>query len=241
MDIQTWFYAAADRQQHGPFSTEELMTLFRSGKIALTTPVWREGEPERRPLADFSGELNLADTSGVAPSSPPPLSQAAAKLPVNGVPAAGPPRKKLSGCAIAAIVAIVIVALAIPVLVILAAVALPAYQQHQDFSVRIKASEVLLRASGAKMAVVEFFHENERCPADNDERMRVLLGGWDTAATALHFDEEDGRCVIEMTIQASKPSQLEGKVIRLDFDPEATQWGCRSDIDDLFLPSSCRG
>ena len=48
---------------------------------------------------------------------------------------------------------------------ILAAIAIPAYQ---DYTIRAQVSEGLTLASGAKVAIVEFYQDNGNWPADND-------------------------------------------------------------------------
>ena len=54
-----WYYADRNRQQHGPVSSEELVTHYRYGRVALDSLVWREGLSEWLPLREFSAELGL--------------------------------------------------------------------------------------------------------------------------------------------------------------------------------------
>ena len=124
-----WYYAQNSQQRHGPLSAENLAELYRSGRIGLDTLVWRDGQAQWQPLADFAAELGLTASPG-APL-PPPLPPAQSAFAANRAPV--PPRSGLSGCMIALIVCAV---LAIPMLGILAAIALPAYQ---DYTLRAKA------------------------------------------------------------------------------------------------------
>ncbi|EMT9261343.1 pilin [Neisseria gonorrhoeae] len=50
---------------------------------------------------------------------------------------------------------------------ILAAVALPAYQ---DYTARAQVSEAILLAEGQKSAVTEYYLNNGKWPADNDDK-----------------------------------------------------------------------
>jgi type IV pilus assembly protein PilA len=45
-----WYYADRNRQQHGPVSSEELVTHYRYGRVALDSLVWREGLPAQERL-----------------------------------------------------------------------------------------------------------------------------------------------------------------------------------------------
>ncbi|WP_152983968.1 DUF4339 domain-containing protein, partial [Stenotrophomonas panacihumi] len=57
--MSEWYYAEGNRQRIGPLPDENLVELYRSGRIGLDTLVWREGLPQWRPLGDFADELAL--------------------------------------------------------------------------------------------------------------------------------------------------------------------------------------
>lgn len=82
--MDTWYYAAADRQRQGPVTADDIRQLHITGAINLQTLVWREGLDNWCPLADLASELGL----------PPPLAAAGVARPdpyhPPGPAAAGP-------------------------------------------------------------------------------------------------------------------------------------------------------
>ncbi|MEE7547928.1 DUF4339 domain-containing protein, partial [Xanthomonas sp. Kuri4-1] len=76
--MSEWYYAEGNRQRQGPLPADAIVELYRSGRIALDTLVWREGMPQWQPLAEVAAELGLAQSMPVteaidAPPGPPPL------------------------------------------------------------------------------------------------------------------------------------------------------------------------
>ena len=92
--MSDWYYATASGQRHGPLPAADLRALAAGGTIGAHTLVWREGMAQWRPLQEFAAELEL-------PTLPPPLPAAMAATTV-----ATPRPSGLSGCAIAALVAV---------------------------------------------------------------------------------------------------------------------------------------
>ena len=72
-----WYYADRNREQHGPVSSDELVTHYRFGRVALDSLVWREGLPHWQPLSDFADELGLNPAPVETPGTPPPVPPAA--------------------------------------------------------------------------------------------------------------------------------------------------------------------
>lgn len=131
-----WHYAADGRTRQGPVGAAELVERYRRGELTPTALVWHEGMEDWRPLSEMFGELGMVPDPRIPP--PPPLPPAAppptpGAAPGYSPPAGSPPRKGMSGCLIAIIVAAV---LAIPMIAILAAIALPAYNNY-----RVRAAE----------------------------------------------------------------------------------------------------
>ena len=229
--MSDWFYADQDGQQHGPESVGKLGTHLRQGRIGLDTLVWRDGMAQWRPLSEFVGELGLLELTSA--SLPPPLPAA----PIHTArPTSAPPKSGLSGCLIAVIVCAL---LAIPVAAILAAIALPAYQ---DYTQRAKVASALPLAEPLKLAVAKHFDQHQACPGNDDSGFGPPEGyasGLVAAATVGTFESD--RCGIELRLTVPGNDQLDGKAVWFEYDPSTTAWQCSSEIDDKYLPSTCRG
>lgn len=227
-----WYYATPNAQRQGPLPAETLRELFQSGHIGLDTLVWRDGMAQWRPLSEFAGELGLLDLTSAA--MPPPLPSgppAHAAYPVSK-----PPKSGLSGCLIAVIVCAL---LAIPVAAILAAIALPAYQ---DYTLRAKVASALPVAVPLKAAVAEHMGQHQACPGNGDSGFgppESYASGLVAAATVGTFESD--RCGIELRLTVPGNNHLDGKAVWFEYDPSTTAWQCSSEIDDKYLPTTCRG
>jgi type IV pilus assembly protein PilA len=240
--VSQWFYAEGNRERRGPLSDENLVELFRSGRIALDTLVWRDGASDWQPLDSYATELGL-DVAGTAraatpatPPLPPPLRHIPAGTPSKQGPAVKP---GLSGCAIAGIIAVVGGVVLVAIVGILAAIALPAYQ---SYTVRAKASMALGQLVPLKTEVSDFVQKHDRCPVNDDEGFGAPqhYAQGDIANVRIgRFD--NGHCGLEARLQVPGNSQLDGKALWLDYDPGTHAWQCRSDVDDKLLPVNCRG
>jgi len=230
--MRDWYYSAGNEQRQGPLSTEDLVALFRQGRVGLDTLVWRDGQSQWQPLADFAGELGLVGATG-APL-PPPLP---ARPNSSSPRAAAPPAKSgMSGCLIAAII---IAVLAIPAIAILAAIALPAYQ---DYTKRAKVASVLPAAESHKSAVVTYLDREQVCPSNGDtgfDTPEHYAGGSIASITFGEFESE--RCGMELRLVLPGDDKLDGKAVWLEYDPADASWQCTSEIDDRYLPVACRG
>ena len=230
--MSDWYYADPNAQRQGPLPAETLRGLFQSGRMSLDTLVWRDGMAQWRPLSEFAGELGLLGLTSAA--MPPPLPSgppAHAAYPVSK-----PPKSGLSGCLVAVIVCAL---LAIPVAAILAAIALPAYQ---DYTQRAKVASALPVAVPLKAAVAEHMGQHQACPGNDDSGFgppESYASGLVAAATVGTFESD--RCGIELRLTVPGNDKLDGKALWFEYDPSTTAWQCSSEIDDKYLPTTCRG
>jgi type IV pilus assembly protein PilA len=139
---------------------------------------------------------------------------------------------------------------------ILASIAIPSYQ---DYTVRAQVVEAFTLASEIKSSVQEFRKERGRMPNTNREagvpQADKLIGNYVTS-----IDVAGGALHVHMGNHANK--LIEGHVVTLQplvvtgSPASPMSWRCgrrevpagmeavgenRTDIDDKFLPSSCRG
>ena len=120
---------------------------------------------------------------------------------------------------------------------ILAAVALPAYQ---DYTVRAKVTEVILAASGGKLAVAEAAQVNGSMPTSAS----LVLANQATAmvSTVGYAFTSSSVGVITATA-SSKESKISGSTITLTGTLGTTgsvDWVCGGTIDAKYRPSSCK-
>ncbi len=237
--MSEWFYAEGNRQRIGPLPSENLVELYRSGRIGLDTLVWREGMPQWRPLGDFAAELALP---APADGNPPPLPFGATAPAATATPSPAaplPPRKGLSGCAIAAIIAAVVGVLGIAVLGILAAIAVPAYQ---DYTLRAKVAMGYSEIAALRTEVAQFQDTEKRCPVNGEGDFGAPESYAQSQIGSVRIGRFDnGHCGIEAVFAVPGQARLDGKALWLDLDPESGQWHCSSEIDDKYLPHECRG
>ncbi len=139
---------------------------------------------------------------------------------------------------------------------ILAGIAIPAYQ---DYTVRAQVVEAFSLASEIKGSVQEFRKDRGRLPKSNREAgvpdANLLIGNYVSS-----IDVQDGALHVHMGNHVNKA--IEGKIVTLQpllvtgSPASPMSWRCglravpkgmeavganRTDIDNKFLPSSCRG
>lgn len=241
--MSEWYYALGNQHRQGPVPEEALVGLFRSGRITLDTLVWREGQAQWQPLSDFADELDLAAsearTSRAPSATPPQLTDSYANNRVS--PAAARPKQGLSGCMTAVIVCVIGGGILLAILGILAAIALPEYQ---GYVMRTKTTQALHQIEELKPMVVEFHLENTTCPTDGDPGFDSLedYAYGNIGAVRVGDFGKRGHCGIEVTIEASDASmrRFDGRLLWLEYNPATGQWLCRSNIDDKYLPTTCR-
>lgn len=242
--MSQWFYAESDRERRGPLASESLVELFRAGRIALDTLVWREGVNDWQPLGNFVEELGLIDLreshslgTAAAPAGPPPLHtvppppDVAAPLPIA--------KSGLSGCALVAIILAVVGVILIGIIAVLAAIAVPAYQQY---TLRANAAATYLQLLPLKAEISAFVDEHERCPVNGDEAFGTPESYARDGISEIRIGFfEEGYCGLEARLDVPGKAQLNGKAIWLDYDIESNQWQCSAELDDDYLPLECRG
>lgn len=237
--VSQWFYAEGNRERRGPISDENIVELFQSSRIDGSTLVWREGAGDWRPLREFASELGLDMTQAAAAAAPagtPPLPPGLQTIHTTPV---SPPRQGLSGCAIAGIIAAVVGVILIAIIGILAAIALPAYQ---SYVLRSKVTMANAQLLDLKHQVAAFAAANQRCPINDDEGFgspQSYANGDIAEINVGRFENE--HCGLEARLHIPGHTQLDGKSIWLDYDMQADTWECSSDVEDKYLPISCRG
>jgi type IV pilus assembly protein PilA len=230
--MSEWYYSAGADQRQGPLDTDGLIALFRQGRIGLDTLVWRDGQAQWQPLADFAAELGLAGGAGntIPPPLPPP------RQPFVHPPVSAPSKSGMSGCMIAIIVAAV---LAIPVVGILAAIALPAYN---DYTLRARVASALPVAEPAKAALVAHLSREQACPNNEEAGFGTPESYASGTVASISFGQfESDLCGMELILTVPGKEALDGKAVWLEYDPSDSSWQCSSEIDDKFLPIKCRG
>ncbi len=119
----------------------------------------------------------------------------------------------------------------IAIIGILAAVALPAYQ---DYTVRAKASELLLAATTAKNQVGEYIIINSTLPTTTQLTVPNTSSGMTRSVTWTGTQIQ----------VVGKASQLGGVAVTLAMVPTETAeggvtWNCSPVVGTKFIPSSC--
>jgi type IV pilus assembly protein PilA len=143
--------------------------------------------------------------------------------PPSGTP--NPPPKKMSGCAIAAIVGAVLAVVSIPVIAILAAIALPAYQQYV---VRSQIVQAQVRAEALQTDIDRYREANGACP----DNTALGLAGNEThaldASGTKHADirlgeTESGHCAITLGFRGALGK---ADATTLVMESDEGEWSC---------------
>ena len=120
---------------------------------------------------------------------------------------------------------------------ILAAVALPAYQ---DYTVRAKVTEVILAASGGKLAVAEAAQVTGSMPTTAS----LVLSNQSTAmVSSVSYASTSSSVGVITAFASSKESKISGSTIVLTGTLTSTgsvDWVCGGTIDAKYRPSSCK-
>ena len=238
--MSQWFYADDNRERHGPLPAENIVELFRSGRISADTLVWREGAGDWQPLRDFAAELGLdpvapAAAAPAAPPVPPSVPHAQASASASPAPVA---KRGLSGCAITAIIAAIVGMVLLAILAILAAIALPAYQQY---TLRSKITMAHAHLVPLKQKVSAFVQANGRCPGNDDLGFGSPEGLSGPGISEVRIGQlENGHCGIDASLHMPQHAVLDGQSLWLDYDNDTGEWQCASDVADKYLPISCR-
>ena len=242
-----WYYADRNREQHGPVSSDELVTHYRFGRIALDSLVWRDGMAQWQPLREFADELGLnsaaTDTHGtpppVPPAATPPSPTAAAQERLLRTSGVLTPKPRMSGGKIALIVAAVLLVPCLGIGAILAAITLPAYQQY---TLRAKVTQAVTDNFALRTEVKAFLDAEGRCPGNGEGTIGTpesYAGTYVTRAVVGEFD--DGTCGFELEFGNTGNAEIDGRKLWWDLGSDNSEWHCSSEIDDKWLPLDCRG
>ncbi|MFI8717414.1 pilin [Stenotrophomonas sp. NPDC077464] len=256
--MSQWFYAEGNRQQRGPLTSEELIALYQSSRIALDTLVWRDGLPQWQPLRSVADEIGLDAAAEAPPVGPPPAPavpsppripgfdtpdpRAVTPGPAPGYatapsyPRAAPPPKKTSGCLV---IGLVVGVAFLVVVAILAAIALPAYN---DYVHRAKVANAVAIVSPLKNQVSVYALETNRCPVNGDDGFQspgAYAADYVAAVRIGRFGED--KCGIEMEFAVPGKRALDGKMLWFEYDMQRQEWTCSSDLDSKYVPTQCRG
>lgn len=167
-------------------------------------------------------------------------------LPVSPPPAAPlqapPPRKGMSGCAIALIIGAVVGVFGIAIIGILAAIAVP---QYQEYIVRSRIIGAYATVQGLQPQVDAWREANAACPGNADvgqaEDAILPLGTSDNARGQAHLTVgslDSGDCAIELRFEGLGPA-VEGKTLVAVSDKAG--WRCDAGtLEDRYLPLPCR-
>ena len=149
----------------------------------------------------------------------------------------------MSGCAIAAIIGAVLLALCIPVVGILAAIAVPAYQ---DYVTKTRVVVAYTMAQELQYTIDEQREQSGSCP-DNAalgfEDPKTFELGSDSSGLRPQADVrtstlDNGHCVIEMTFKNIN-ANIDGKTLVLESAENG--WTCYDGtLDGKYRPAQCR-
>ena len=120
---------------------------------------------------------------------------------------------------------------------ILAAVALPAYQ---DYTVRAKASEVVLAASGGKTSVAEAYQTLGHMPSTI---VSAGIGAQTSPYVAAIGYTQSSATVGLLAATASGEAKISGSTITLTGTADTTgvvTWVCNGTINAKYKPANCR-
>ena len=120
---------------------------------------------------------------------------------------------------------------------ILAAVALPAYQ---DYTVRAKVTEVILAASGGKLAVAEAAQVTGSMPQSTS----LTIATQNTAyVSSVSYAQTSSSVGVITAGTTTKESKISGSTITLTGTLGTTgsvDWVCNGTIDTKYRPASCK-
>ena len=120
---------------------------------------------------------------------------------------------------------------------ILAAVALPAYQ---DYTVRAKVTEVILAASGGKLAVAEAAQVTGSMPPSASLTIATQTSAYVSSVSYAQTNSSVGVVTAGTT---TKESKISGSNITLTGTLGTTgtvDWVCAGTIDTKYRPASCK-
>lgn len=243
-----WFYAEGPNRNVGPLNEQEMSDAFRRGVLLPDSQVWREGMAQWQPLRQVAAELGLqASLAGPPPlpGTPPPLpagAQYTARPAYAGSAHARQPSSNGNGMSRGAVIALVCVGAGVAmvmVLGILAAIAVPAYS---DYTVKAKVAAAISSGGALRPSIEAQLAGNLGCPSNDTAGFKAPDDYADQYVASITVGEfDDGTCGMEVRTRGIRANQIDGRAIWITLDPASRQWSCNSDLDDRWLPASCKG
>jgi type IV pilus assembly protein PilA len=121
---------------------------------------------------------------------------------------------------------------------ILAAVALPAYS---DYTVRAKASEVVLAASGGRTAIAEAYSTLGRMPLNSASA--GMAGQSSKYVSSVSYTSGSNTTATVTATATSAESKISGNNVTLEGSAGTdgiVSWTCSGSISAKYLPTNCR-
>jgi type IV pilus assembly protein PilA len=218
-DDAIWYYGDASGR-NGPMTADALRAGLANGAVPTRGLFWRPGLAEWVPLSAVATELGV------------PVPPAMHDRDADG------PKKGMSGCLIAVLVAVGLMVFVVP---ILAAIAI---SQYQDYVTKSQFSEAPSIVDGLKGQVVEAYTNTGACPVNGEAGFasaeqysgkyveRIELGGTAPA------------CTITVTFRGegvTAPLKNQSAVFTGTDVGNTFQWRCAApDIADKYLPRACQ-
>jgi type IV pilus assembly protein PilA len=173
-------------------------------------------------------------------SVPPPYPASGPQSNQNAGP---PPKNKLSGCALAAIILAVCGVGGIAVIAILAAIALP---QYNDYITRTKIAGAELAASEVKVFISSYRDATGVCPdasalaAQAPTSLPITTsGGPEGRAVVVWAAAADNMCAFDLRFEGVGPA-ADGKTIQFNLGKDG-EWDCRGgDLPAHMRLQKCR-
>ncbi len=143
------------------------------------------------------------------------------------------PKKKLSGCALTAIIGGGLLLVLVPIVAILVTIALPAYN---DYTLRAKVAGAVTALQPLKDQVQHFADDEGRCPGGNDAGFPAPGDFAHAGLSAVNIGRfNNGHCGIEATL-ALPGKSLDGDLLWLEYDRDSGRWECSGES----TTSTCR-
>ncbi|MBL8264032.1 MAG: pilin [Xanthomonadaceae bacterium] len=151
-----------------------------------------------------------------------------------------PPPKKMSGCAIAAIIGAVVGFFGIVLIGILAAIAIPAYQQYLTRSQIVQAH---VRAETLQTNIDRYREANDACPDNaalglDDNETHALDASGTRHADMKVGETEPGHCTITLTFRGALGK---ADATTLVMESNGSEWTCTGgSLPTEMRPPRCR-
>lgn len=118
-----------------------------------------------------------------------------------------------------------------------------------DYQARSQVIEALSLASGVKLSVVEYFAATHQCPdntsldIDKTHAIEKPTDLYDRYTERVVVKENKGECTITAILRKQGvATAIAGKTLTLTMTatPHSFEWSCHSDLDNRYLPITCR-